>query len=31
MQGPPGSVVRLELINLERTATNAVEITRSRL
>jgi C-terminal processing protease CtpA/Prc len=31
IQGPPGSLVRLELINLERNATNTVELTRVRL
>jgi carboxyl-terminal processing protease len=31
IQGVPGSLVRLELINLERTATNTVELTRVRL
>jgi C-terminal processing protease CtpA/Prc len=31
IQGRPGSLVRLELINLERNATNTVELTRVRL
>src|SRR5207249_1752955 len=31
MHGPPGSIVRVELINLERNATNTVELTRVRL
>jgi hypothetical protein len=31
IQGPPGSVVRLDLIDLKNDVTNAVQLTRSRL
>jgi carboxyl-terminal processing protease len=31
IQGPPGSVVRLDLIDLKNDVTNTVQLTRSRL